>query len=108
MRQYVTTQTAFSLSLLFLTVLFEHYLTGIQLFLLSAFIIISLINSGAILDQRRWNFFLEFLRALIVMTGIGVVYKNTWILSCLITIFIVLVWYFRPMQRRYIQLLYHK
>jgi len=108
MRQYVTAQTIFSLSILFLTALFEHYLSGIHLFLLAAFIIISVINSGAILDQRRWNFFLEFLRALIVMIAIGVVYKNNWTLGCLIATLLIMIWYFRPMQRRYIQLLYHK
>src|SRR5690606_5292240 len=44
-RQYVTGQTIFSLFLLFLTILFEHYFTVLQLFLLSAFILISIINS---------------------------------------------------------------
>jgi hypothetical protein len=39
--------------------------------------IVSLINSGAILDQRRWIFFLEYLRALIVMIEIRVVFKTT-------------------------------
>ncbi len=108
MRQYVTAQTVFSLTLLFIVVLFEHYFSGLQLFLLSAFIIISLINSGAILDQRRWIFFLEFLRALIVMTEIGLFYRNNWTLGCLIALLLIMVWYFRPIQRKYIQALYHK
>ncbi|MEO7923285.1 MAG: sterol desaturase family protein [Chitinophagaceae bacterium] len=108
MRQYVTAQTVFSLALLFITILFEHYFSGLQLFLLSAFIVVSLINSGAILDQRRWIFFLEFIRALIVMTAIGLVYRNNWTLGSLTGILIILVWYFRPMQRRYMRLLYHK
>jgi alkylglycerol monooxygenase len=68
---YVTAQTAFSLGVLFTITLFEYYLTGIQLFLLSAFIIVSLINSGAILDQRRWIFYLECIRIFIVMIAIA-------------------------------------
>jgi len=108
MRQYVTAQTVFSLSILFITVLLEKYFTGVQLFLLSAFIIVSLVNSGAILDQRRWIFFLEFLRALIVMTAIGLFYKNNWTYGCLTGILIIMIWYFRPIQRKYMRLLYHK
>ncbi len=108
MRNYVTTQTIFSLALLFLGILFEHYIPGIQLFLLTAFIIVSLINSGAILDQRRWIFILEFLRALIVMIEIGVVYRNSWSWGCLVAAFVIMIWYFRPMQRKYIHVLYNK
>ncbi|HEV7782040.1 MAG TPA: sterol desaturase family protein [Chitinophagaceae bacterium] len=107
MRQYVTAQTIFSLVLLFIVALFEHYFSGLQLFLLSSFIIISLINSGAILDQRRWIFFLEFLRALIVMTEIGLFYRNNWTLSCLIALLLIMIWYFRPIQRKYIEVLYN-
>ena len=46
----------FSSILLFIVMLFEHYLARVQLFLLSAFILVSLVNSGAIPDQRRWIF----------------------------------------------------
>lgn len=108
MRQYVTAQTIFSLALLFTVALFEHYFSVLQLFLLSAFIIISLINSGAILDQRRWIFFPELLRAIIVMVEIGLVYRNSWAVGCLGTLLFIMIWYFRPMQRKYIEVLYNK
>jgi hypothetical protein len=106
MRQYVTAQTIFSLVMLFAVLLFVNYLPPIHQFLLSAFIIISLINSGAILDQRRWIFFLEYIRALIVMITIGVVFQNSWTYGCLAAILLIMIWYFRPMQRRYMRLLY--
>lgn len=105
-RQYVTAQTIFSLSLLFIVTLFEHYLTGIQLFLLAAFIIVSLVNSGAILDQRRWIFYLEYSRILLVMIAIVVFYPNGWAFSSIITALMLMIWYFRPMQRFYFKLLY--
>ncbi|HKO81490.1 MAG TPA: sterol desaturase family protein [Chitinophagaceae bacterium] len=108
MRQYVTAQTIFSLALLFIVTLFEHYLKGIQLFLLSAFIIVSLVNSGAILDQRRWIFYLEYTRILIVMIAIAVFYPNNWAFSCILTVLMLMVWYFRPIQRYYLKLLYTK
>jgi alkylglycerol monooxygenase len=107
MRQYVTAQTIFSISLLFFVALFEHYFTGLLLFLLSAFIIVSLVNSGAILDQRRWIFYLEFIRVLLVMGVIAGTHKNNWTISCLSLTLFALIWYFRPIQRRYMRLLYH-
>lgn len=108
MRQYVTAQTVFSLVLLFIVALFEHYFSGLQLFLLTAFIIISLVNSGAILDQRRWIFLLECLRALIVMIEIALVYRNNWTLGCLFVLLFIMIWYFRPIRRKYIEVLYNR
>ncbi len=108
MRQYITAQTIFSIGLLFVVVLFEHYFSGIQLFLWSCFILVSLINSGAILDQRRWIFYLEFSRALIVMAAIAFTYKNSLAWGSLTPLLMIMIWYFRPLQRRYIRTLYQK
>ncbi len=105
-RQYVTAQTIFSLSLLFVVALFEHHLKGVQLFLLSAFIVVSLVNSGAILDQRRWIFYLEYSRVFLVMIAIAVFYPNSWTLSLLIMLVMIMIWYFRPIQRYYLKTLY--
>jgi hypothetical protein len=106
MRQYVTAQTLFSIVLLFVVALFEHYLSVWQLFLLSFFIIISLVNSGAILDQRRWIFYLEYTRVLLVLIAIGVFYPNNWAFSAIMSVLFLMIWYFRPMQRYYFHLLY--
>lgn len=105
-RQYVTAQTVFSLGLLFVVLLFEHYLSPVQLLLLSAFIVISLINSGAILDQRRWIFYLEYSRLILVMVAIGVFYPNSWTFVGITAALLVMIWYFRPIQRYYFRVLY--
>jgi sterol desaturase/sphingolipid hydroxylase (fatty acid hydroxylase superfamily) len=106
MRQYVTTQTVFSLILLFVVALFVHYLSFIQLILLSAFILLSLVNSGAILDQRRWIFYLEYLRAILVLITIGVFFPNNWAFSGIMAALLLLIWFFRPIQRFYLRHLY--
>lgn len=108
LRQYVTTQTVFSIVLLFIVALFAHYFSVIQLSLMALFILVSLINSGAILDQRQWNFFLEFLRVLIVMAALGLMFRNTWMLGTITAVSIIGVWYFRPIKRKYIQYLYNR
>jgi alkylglycerol monooxygenase len=106
MRQYITAQTVFSIALLFVVALFVHYISGVQLFLLSSFILISLVNSGAILDQRRWIFYLEFIRALLVLIAIGIFYPNNGAFSAITAVIFLMIVYFRPMQRYYLRLLY--
>jgi len=108
MKQYINAQTVFSLSLLFFTILFEKHFSGWQSILLSSFIIISLINSGAMLDQRSWIFYLEFARFLIVLIAIGTFYKNNWLISLLVIIVSLSIYYFRPIQKRYLKVLYQQ
>lgn len=106
MRQYVTAQTVFSCTLLFIVALLEHYLSAVQLILFSLFIITSLVNSGAILDQRRWIFYLEYIRVIIVLIAIGVFYPTNWAFSTITGVLFLMIWYFRPMRRYYFHLLY--
>jgi sterol desaturase/sphingolipid hydroxylase (fatty acid hydroxylase superfamily) len=108
LRQYITGQTVFSLVLLFFSLLFVHYFSNVQLFLLSAFILISLINSGAMLDQRRWIFYLEFARLMIVLVSIGVFYRNSFLISLLAVATGLLVYHFQPMEKLYLDFLYTK
>lgn len=77
-----------------------------QLVLFSLFIVISLINSGAILDQRRWIFYLEYARMVLVILAIGLFYPNSWTISVLLAVVVLITWYFRPIKRYYFQLLY--
>lgn len=58
----ITIQSIVTLIILFFTILLEHYLTGPQLYLSAIFILLSLINTGAMLEQRKWVFHLEYAR----------------------------------------------
>lgn len=106
MRQYITAQTIFSLGLLFVVILFEHHFSMLQLILFSGFILVSLVNSGAILDQRRWIFYLEYIRLLLVLAAIGIFYPNNWTFTAVIGVFLLLCCFFRPIRRYYLKLLY--
>ncbi len=59
---YIKLQTFLSLLALFLVILFEHHLSGDKILGLSLFILVSVITTGAMLEQRRWIFHLEFAR----------------------------------------------
>lgn len=66
-RYYVSIQTAVSLLLVFVVLLFEAHLSPLSMVLSSLLIIISLINCGAILDQRRWISYLEIARICLLL-----------------------------------------
>ncbi len=106
-RQYVTAQTIFSLALLFTLVTFHMYFQVIQTVIWSLFILVSLVNSGAILDQRRWIFYLEYIRLILVMAAIQAVYPNGWAWGGNLAMLAFLVVFFRPIRRYYFSILYN-
>lgn len=55
-------KTAGTVLVLFFTILFSHYILPIPLFLLTAFIVLSAIITGAMLEQKHWIFHLEYTR----------------------------------------------
>lgn len=56
LKRYISIQTLFMLVILFLVLLFEHYQNTFQLTLAATFIILSVINTGAMLEQKKWIF----------------------------------------------------
>jgi sterol desaturase/sphingolipid hydroxylase (fatty acid hydroxylase superfamily) len=62
----IITKTIITLGVLFFTILFSEYIAGSVVFLLTGFIILSVIVTGAMLEQKKWIFHLEFLRIGIV------------------------------------------
>lgn len=105
-RQYVTAQTVFSLCLLFVIATFHAWFPPAQLLLWSAFILVSLVNSGAILDQRRWIFYLEYTRVILVMCSVVLVYPNAWTTMGMLLATTCLVAYFRRIRKYYFRILY--
>ncbi|GAB2603486.1 sterol desaturase family protein [Spirosoma areae] len=65
-RGYVTGQMAGVLVLLFALLLGEAYVPGLEQGLLAVFILLTLINCGAILEQRRWVLHLELARLVVL------------------------------------------
>ncbi|GAB3028287.1 sterol desaturase family protein [Niabella terrae] len=81
MRIYVTIQTTVSLVLLFLILLFIHHLPVTQVVLGSCFILLSIVNSGAILDQRRWITYLEIARVYILLLALYLIFPSRLLLA---------------------------
>lgn len=65
-KHYVVAQIASIIAVLFVFLLLEHYVPVIIQITISLFIILTLINTGAVLEQRRWVFYLEYFRLIVV------------------------------------------
>jgi alkylglycerol monooxygenase len=106
MRVYISLQTTISMVLLFCLIYWIDSLSFVQAFLLSTFIIVSLINSGAILEQRNWIFYLEYLRMVIILTGTWLYFPNMLTGATILLLAVFLIYFFRPMKKRYFALIY--
>jgi alkylglycerol monooxygenase len=62
----IIAKTFVTMIVLFLTILFSEYITALNIFLITVFIILSVIATGAMLDQKKWIFHLDFLRSVII------------------------------------------
>jgi hypothetical protein len=60
--QFIRWQTGITVAVLFFTLLLCHYLSVVQLALASSFILLGVVATGAMLEQRRWVFYLDFAR----------------------------------------------
>ena len=106
MKRYIIWQTVISLVLLFLVSLFEKKMNMVQLWLISVFIIVCLINSGAMLEQRSWIFYLEYVKLSIFLVATGLYFPDGMIITVLIIIFGVLLYFFRPIRDKYMRVMY--
>lgn len=91
---------------LFFTILFSHYITSERLILITVFIVLSVIVTGAMLEQKRWIFHLEFLRftllCFIVNFSFPTLYFTVFVLGSIISVVI----FYDEIQNRYQQFLF--
>ncbi|UTA70001.1 sterol desaturase family protein [Emticicia sp. 21SJ11W-3] len=107
-RAYVIAQIAFIVTALFLLLLFEHYVPVFLQVLAALFILITLINCGAILDQRRWVFYLEFARASLVLIATFYYFPNPTMVGMAILLILISLARFSSLQRHYLWFIYGK
>jgi sterol desaturase/sphingolipid hydroxylase (fatty acid hydroxylase superfamily) len=107
-RTYVIVQITFTIVALFLLLLFENYIPFFLQVMVAFFILITLINCGAILDQRRWVFYLEFARASLVTISTFFYFPSPTMIGMSILLLIVGLAYFSSLQKQYLRLIYGK
>jgi alkylglycerol monooxygenase len=106
LKKHIRLQTIITLSALFLFVLFEHYFTTLQLLIGALFILLSVINTGAMLEQKNWIFYLEYTRLLLLAGFIQTYYPDKNVLLLLTIVLLVPVLYFKTLKAYYYKALY--
>ena len=105
-RGYVSGQLAGALLILFAFLLIESYVPGYLQFLTALFILLTLVNCGALLEQRQWVLYLEISRAGVLWLALYATLSYP-MLIVLGYIGALSVWaYFTLIQKRYFQLVY--
>lgn len=108
LNRYVVWQVGLTIGLLFIFILFEQYIPITQQVLISLAILLTLINCGAIMEQKQWIYYLEFLRLLTLTIGFILVYPAVWLNILLLFAAILLVAYFDTIRVYYLEWVYHR
>ncbi|GAB3911074.1 sterol desaturase family protein [Larkinella knui] len=105
-RGYVLGQLIGILAILFVFLLLENHIPLYNQVLISLFIIITLVNCGALLEQRNWVFYLEISRVSFLVLMM-IPYLNNPLSFSALFIGSLLLWaYFSNLQKRYLRLVY--
>lgn len=107
LNNYVGVQTVITLALLFVFVLLEHYFNTVQLIAGAAFILISVINTGALLEQRRWIFYLEYMRLVLASIFIISFYPNQFTISVSTFTLAGILLYYKTLSNQYYKYFYN-
>lgn len=97
----IMVKTIVTLVVLFFIILFSEYIAPSNLFLLAGFIILSVIVTGAMLEQKKWIFHLEFLRISIIgYVGVSV-FSNPFLLFVTALLGIIGVLFYETIHMKY-------
>jgi sterol desaturase/sphingolipid hydroxylase (fatty acid hydroxylase superfamily) len=106
LNRYVVWQVVFTLIVLFLFILFEYQLSWQIQMLFTFFILITLVNCGAILEQRQWIFYLEYSRIMILLTVLLMYHPSGLLMSMTGLAVPFSIYYFNRLQDRYLEWVY--
>ncbi|MBS1490944.1 MAG: sterol desaturase family protein [Bacteroidetes bacterium] len=79
-RPYLTVQIGVCLVSTFLYILFYWFFTPSNLFFILLLILITLINCGAIMEQQRWVYQMEWVRGLVAIIYVSIIFNSLFIL----------------------------
>ena len=103
---YVVWQVVALLVVLFSFLLLEYYVPAFIQVCITLIIFLTLINTGAIMEQRRWVFNLEYARILVALMAVLYYQPNPYLVITLIVVHLPLLYYRSTLKTRYLQLLY--
>ncbi|RAJ05343.1 sterol desaturase/sphingolipid hydroxylase (fatty acid hydroxylase superfamily) [Chitinophaga skermanii] len=100
-RVYIFAQTGLSIALLFFATLFSEEMPVLLNWLVVVFILTSLVNTGAMLEQRVWVFYLEYVRVVLILITIIIYFPNLYVFASVLFIAGLITFYFKSIQDYY-------
>ncbi|HEY5749711.1 MAG TPA: sterol desaturase family protein [Chryseolinea sp.] len=100
---YLVIQLGLALVVLFFITLLYQQTQPLEKMVGALFILITLVNCGALLEQRRWIYYLEYLRMLVVVTYASYLIGRPELLAGVLVVSLAMLW---PMQKWYLRLVY--
>jgi len=97
----IIAKTIVTITVLFFTILFSNFITAFNIFLITLFIILSVIATGAMLDQKKWIFHLDFLRSIIIGYLSFSFFPNSLLLFVIILFGVIGVLFYQTIQSKY-------
>ena len=101
-------QLIFILLLLFFVILFVHFIDSFQLSLAVLFILLSVINNGAMLEQKGWVFYLDYLRLIVVVLFLSSLQIPVYIPLTFALMLLSVILVFRTAKKHYQSILYQQ
>ncbi|MCF0055294.1 sterol desaturase family protein [Dyadobacter sp. CY356] len=105
-RIYVLCQFTVMIIALFLILLLEHHTDQFLQIMSASMILLTLLNCGAILEQRRWVFFLELIRGLFLAVTTFHYFPHPTTLVFLTLLTIASLVYFSTLEKQYLNSIY--
>ncbi|MCC8410101.1 sterol desaturase family protein [Mucilaginibacter sp. UR6-1] len=109
LNNYVVWQVIFMLITLFFFILFEFELGAMEKFLFTTFTVLTLINCGAIMEQKKWVFAVEFLRMLVIGSALYIYNADYHIVTFFIcAVLALMALFYRTVEERYLSVVYQE
>lgn len=106
LNRYVGWQLAAALITVFVFILLEAYIPAYQQIMFAGILLLTLVNCGAIMEQKKWIFYIEYARLFLVAVSIVLLYPGTTTVALIIMTAVLLLYYFNEVNERYLQLVY--
>ncbi|MFB6457684.1 sterol desaturase family protein [Chitinophaga sp. Hz27] len=106
LNNYVVWQLSVTLLLLFSFLLLEHYVPLFIQVCISLMIVLTLINCGAILEQKRWVFYIEYARYIAIVAALFYVWPGPLVFSLSVLVIVLGFSFHSVLRDRYLRLVY--
>ena len=106
LNRYVVFQVVLAAILVFLFTLFATYLSWSFQLIAILMVLITLINCGAILEQRRWIFYLEYSRLFLALTAMIIYHPTYSMITVGVLLVLITLQYFSALQQKYLDWVY--